>query len=94
MGKFRFTKDIVQKILDMNDDYKAERNFKSRNFSETTKYLIKDGKLFRRSTGKTSWADSRFDNDRELDLDEARQFIKSELNRFSNHLKMPKEYDD
>ena len=92
MGNVRFTKELVQKILDLNDNYTTERIFKSKNFRETTSYLIKQGKLFVRRSGKTSWADSRFDKMYELDLDDARKFIKSELLRFSNHLKLPDEF--
>jgi hypothetical protein len=43
---------------------------------QTNHYLIKGGKLLVRSVGKTSWADSRFDNNTIANIDQTRRFLK------------------
>lgn len=58
----RLTKDVIQKLLDLNEGFEKTTDFANRNFRETNHYLIKGGKLLVRSVGKTSWADSSFDN--------------------------------
>ena len=72
----RFTKDTIAKILAKNEGIEATTSYTSRNFRETNHYKISDGKLLRRSTGKTSWADSRFDNTEICDLEQTRRFLK------------------
>lgn len=72
----RFTKDVIQKLLDTNEGFTKTTNFADRNIKETNHYLIKGGKLLIRSTGKTSWADSRYDNNTIADIDQTRRFLK------------------
>ena len=72
----RFTKDVIQKLLDINEGFAKTTNFADRNLKETNHYLIKGGKLLIRSTGKTSWADSRYDNNTIADIDQTRRFLK------------------
>jgi hypothetical protein len=72
----RLTKDVVQKLLDMNEGYAKTTNWSDRNFKETNHYLIKGGKLLIRSVGKTSWSDSHFDKSKIADLDQTRKFLK------------------
>ena len=75
----RLTKDVIAKILEMNEGFTQMTCFNSDNFRETRHYLIKGGKLLFRSTGKTSWADSRFDNHIIADIDKTRRFIRKFL---------------
>lgn len=72
----RLTKDAIQKLLDMNEGFEKTIDFVGRNFRETNHYLIKGGKLLVRSAGKTSWADSKFDNTNIADIDQTRRFLK------------------
>lgn len=74
----RYTKENIQKILDANDGYKKAKSYDSRNLKYTNYYEIKDGKLYCESVGKTSWADSRFDDHNVCDIDQTRRFLKNE----------------
>ena len=73
---FRFTKDNIAKTLKLNDGYETTTSYKGKNFRETNHYRIKDGKLFCRSTGKSSWADSHFDNSYECSIESTRRFLR------------------
>lgn len=72
----RLTKDVIQKLLDINEGFAKTKHFAARNLKETNHYLIKSGKLLIRSTGKTSWADSRFDKNTIADIDQTRRFLR------------------
>ncbi|URM33390.1 hypothetical protein LLY41_02595 [Cytobacillus firmus] len=72
----RLTKDVIQKLLDINEGFSKTTDFTDRNFKQTNHYLIKGGKLLIRSTGKTSWADSHFDNNTIADIDQTRRFLR------------------
>lgn len=73
----RYTKEVVQQLLDINEGFEKTKSFVGRNFKETNYYLIKGGKLFIRSKGKSSWADSRYDNNTIADMEQARRFLKT-----------------
>lgn len=73
---FRFTKDNIAKTLKLNEGYETSTTFRSKNFRETNHYRIQDGKLLCRSRGKSSWADSRFDEAYECDIDSTRRFLR------------------
>lgn len=75
----RLTKDVIAKILEMNEGFTQTTSYSSRNFKETRHYLIQGGKLLIRSVGKTSWADSRFDENLVADIDQTRRFIRNFL---------------
>ncbi|WP_017381880.1 hypothetical protein [Paenisporosarcina sp. TG-14] len=72
----RLTKDVIQKLLDINEGFAKTKDYVGINFKETNHYLIKGGKLLIRSTGKTSWADSRHDNNTIADIDQTRKFLR------------------
>lgn len=72
----RLTKVVIQKLLDINEGYAKTTDFVDRNFKQTNQYIIKGGKLLIRSTGKTSWADSRFDNNTIADIEQTRRFLR------------------
>lgn len=73
----RLTKDVIQKLLDLNEGFAKTKYFVDKNFKETNHYLIKGGKLLICSKGKTSWADSRHDNFTIADIDQTRRFLRS-----------------
>ena len=75
----RLTKDVVQKILDLNEGFTKTTSYSSRNFKADYQYFIKGGKLLIREVGKTSWADSRFDKCNIADIDQTRRFIRKFL---------------
>ena len=57
----RFTKNNRQQILNNNEGYTSDTYSSQKNFSEHRTYTISDGQLKIRAQGKTSWADSRYD---------------------------------
>jgi outer membrane scaffolding protein for murein synthesis (MipA/OmpV family) len=75
----RLTKKVRQELLDQNDGFETTTHFSSKNFTETRRYRISDGELHIRSTGKTSWADSHFDEDSVADDDQTRRFLRNFL---------------
>ena len=75
----RLTKDVIQKLLDMNEGFSQTKSYTSRNLKYDNHYLIKGGKLLVREVGKTSWADSRFDDALVADIDRTRRFLRDHL---------------
>ncbi|QHE52750.1 hypothetical protein [Pontibacillus sp. HMF3514] len=75
----RLTKDVVQKLLDMNEGFEKTTYSRDRNFKATYHYLIKGGKLLVRSKGKTSWSDSNFDNTKVANLEQTRNFLRKAI---------------
>lgn len=79
MGALRLTKDVIQQLLNNNEGFEDTTSYSGRNFSETNHYTIEGGKLWRESKGKTSWADSRYDNKVVCDIDQTRRFLRERL---------------
>ena len=80
----RFTKEIIQKILNQNDGFSGQTSYEGRNYREYNNYTIKDGAMFVDKSGKTSWADSRFSKHNiPVDLDTTRRIIKKFINRLN-----------
>jgi hypothetical protein len=77
----RLTKDVVQKLLDINEGFAKTTDFVDTNYKETIHYLIKGGELIIHSTGKTSWADSRFDNKTIANIDQTRRFLRKVIDK-------------
>ena len=73
---FRFTKDIINKVLNKNEGFTDRTYHKSRNSEEENIYSISGGKLIKRSIGKTSWSDSGYDKTLECDVDQTRRFLR------------------
>lgn len=80
---FRFTKDIIPKVLKANEGFEDRTYYNSRNKMEENIYTIKGGKMFKRSVGKTSWADSRYDETTECDLEQTRRVLRNNKNRLN-----------
>ena len=72
----RLTKKIRQKLLEQNEGFEESTYYQSKNFREERRYKIEDGKLRIRSIGKTSWADSRFDDSYDADESQTHYFLK------------------
>lgn len=79
----RFTKQYMEKLLKDNEGFSRETHYSSRNFSESIRYTIRNGIVHMRSSGKTSWADSRFNREDVADLNQTRNFLK----KFYQYLK-------
>ncbi len=73
------TKNVIQALLELNEGFEATTRSSGKNFSEQRDYKISNGELRIRSRGKTSWADSRFDNEHVADEDQTRRFLKKNL---------------
>lgn len=79
----RLTKDVRKKLLELNEGLIVKTDYSSRNFSESRVYKIENGKLLIRSVGKTSWADSRFDEWWEADDEETHRFLYKHLGQLN-----------
>ena len=83
---FRFTKKNRQSVLDKNEGFNAKTHYEGKNFRESRNYSINNGKLVVRSSGKTSWADSRFDETYTYSADD--EETKRFLRKFRDYLKL------
>lgn len=72
----RLTKDVIQKLLNMNEGFTKTTSSSHRNFKADYHYLIKGGRLFIQEMGKTSWADSSYVSNMVADIDQTRRFLK------------------
>ena len=77
---FRFTKDTIPKVLKLNEGYTDRTYFKSRNSEYENIYTIKNGQLERRSVGRTSWADSRYDKTEICDYKTTQAYLRDRKN--------------
>lgn len=78
-ARIRLTKSVRQQLLDQNDGYTDQTYYRGENFREQRDYEIRDGQLHVRSRGKTSWADSRFDEEFVADDEQTRRFLRNNL---------------
>ena len=79
----RFTKDFIEKVLKNNEGFRDRTYYKSRNKEEENFYTITGGALQKRSVGKTSWADSRYDKTEMCDMDQTRRFLRDRRHRLN-----------
>lgn len=75
----RFTKENIQKILNANEGFKCRTYYKDRNSETERIYSIEGGKMLIRSVGKTSWADSRYDETGVCDIEQTRRILKKNI---------------
>lgn len=71
----RLTKLIIEQLLRQNEGFSTSTHNSQRNSSEDRTYMIADGKLHVRAQGKTSWADSRYDEEWVADGEETHRFL-------------------
>lgn len=79
----RFTKENIQKVLNANEGFKDCTYYKSRNREEENTYTIANGVLRKRSIGKTSFSDSRYDETSDCDLEQTRRFLRNHITRLN-----------
>ena len=71
----RLTKSVRQQILNQNDGFRRKTYYEARNSRIETIYTIKNGYLYIRSVGDTSWSDSDFDDERVASDEEVHRFL-------------------
>ncbi len=71
----RLTQQNRQIILAQNEGFTAHTQNSQRNSYEERFYKIEGGKLIIRAVGKTSWADSRYDDTWVADNEETHRFL-------------------
>lgn len=79
----RLTKANREKLLKQNEGFSRRTYNKQRNFEETRIYTIIKGLLHIREIGKTSWADSRYDNERVATDEETHRFLYKFLSKLN-----------
>lgn len=77
------TAKVRQQLLDLNEGFIARTFYEAKNFRESRTYRIVGGELLVRSSGKTSWADSRFDKEFIADPDTVRRFLRKHLDELN-----------
>ena len=71
----RLTKSVRQRILEQNEGFSKTTSFEGRNSREQRIYKISGGELHIRAVGKTSWADSRYDDEWIASDEETHRFL-------------------
>ena len=71
----RLTKAVRQKLLDNNEGFSTRTYYEGRNSREERIYTISGGQLHIRAIGKTSWADSRYENEWVASDEEVHRFL-------------------
>ena len=71
----RLTREVRQKLLDQNEGFELRTTTNQKNFTEYRRYRITGGRLYIHFSGKTSWADSGFKEDRPATDDETHRFL-------------------
>ncbi len=79
----RFTKENIDKILIANEGFRDRTYYKCKNKEEENLYTIIGGVLQKRSIGKTSFSDSRYDKTTVCDLEQTRRFIKNNVEKLN-----------
>jgi hypothetical protein len=75
----RLTPKVLQQLLAQNEGFETTSHYSGNNFRESRHYKISGGQLRFRSTGKTSWADSRFDKEYLADVEQTKRFVRKFL---------------
>ncbi len=74
----RFTMDVIEKVLNKNEGFTNRTYHKTMNYEEENIYSIVGGKLLKRSIGKISGLDNRYDKTSECDIDQTRRFLRNQ----------------
>ena len=75
----RLTREVIQQLLDQNEGFERITHSSQKNFTEDRRYVILNGELHIRSSGKTSWADSRFSDEYVASEDQTKRFLRKYL---------------
>ncbi|MDG9701222.1 hypothetical protein [Streptomyces sp. DH37] len=68
-----------QQLLHQNEDFEVNTSYSGKNITEYRRYRITAGELHIRSSGKTSWADSRFDHEYVATDEQTHRFLREHL---------------
>ncbi|SPU37291.1 Uncharacterised protein [Lysinibacillus capsici] len=71
----RLTSSTRQRILEQNEGFTKKTYYDERNSREERIYTISSGALRIRAVGKTSWADSRYDDEWIASDEETHRFL-------------------
>ena len=71
----RLTRAVRQQILDQNDGFRRKTYYEGRNSSEERIYTVRNGALYIRSIGDTSWSDSDYDDEWIASDEEVHRFL-------------------
>lgn len=71
----RLTQSVRQRILEQNEGFRIRTYYEGKNSREGRLYTISGGVLHIRAVGKTSWADSRYDEEWIASDEETHRFL-------------------
>ncbi len=71
----RLTKAVREQLIENNEGFTTRTYYEGRNSREERIYTVKDGELHIRAIGKTSWADSRYDDEWVASDEETHRFL-------------------
>lgn len=71
----RLTRDVRQRILDQNEGFTTNTFYKGKNSREERTYTVLGGKLHIHAVGKSSWADSHYNNEWTATDEETHRFL-------------------
>ncbi len=71
----RLTKAVREQLIENNEGFTTRTYYEGRNSREERIYTVKDGELHIRAIGKTSWADSRYDDECVASDEETHRFL-------------------
>ncbi|MET9365659.1 hypothetical protein ABZX93_32760 [Streptomyces sp. NPDC006632] len=77
------TSEARQQLLLQNEDFELTTGFSGGNFTEYRRYWVTGGELRYRSSGKTSWADSRFDGEYVATDEQTHRFLREHLDELN-----------
>lgn len=79
----RLTKAVREQLLLQNEGFSTRTSYDSRNSEYERIYTIEGGRLHIREIGKTSWADSKYDNKWYADDEEVHRFLYNNLRKLN-----------
>ena len=79
----RLTKAVRQKLLESNEGFSKRTYYEGRNSREERFYTISGGQLHIRAIGRTSWADSHYDNKWIASDEEVHRFLYAHQNELN-----------
>lgn len=79
----RLTSSVRRKILNQNEGFTMRTSYDSKNSKEERIYTILCGQLHICVIGKTSWADSRYNNEWIADDEETHRFLYKYMERLN-----------
>lgn len=82
----RLTKKNREKLLDLNDGFKTKTSYSGKNSCEDRSYRIENGQLHIKAIGKSSWSDSRYDDEWVADEKETHRFLYNNLGQLDKNI--------